>query len=119
MRDGMLLCCMQPPVRLLLHDCMTFSHCFWPLPHLLLSPLSPLLCHQVSAEDKKTVLEAVKEALEWVEENPEADADEFNDKRKELEDTCAPIVSKLYAAGGDTGGDAGSDDDDLGDHDEL
>lgn len=39
---------------------------------------------QVSAEDKKTVLEAVKEALEWVEENAEADADEFNDKRKEV-----------------------------------
>lgn len=39
---------------------------------------------QVSDEDKKTVLEAVKEALEWVEENPEADADEFNDKRKEV-----------------------------------
>jgi molecular chaperone DnaK (HSP70) len=38
----------------------------------------------VSAEDKKTVLEAVKEALEWVEENSEADADEFNDKRKEV-----------------------------------
>jgi hypothetical protein len=30
------------------------------------------------------VLEAVKEALEWVEENTEADADEFNDKRKEV-----------------------------------
>lgn len=76
---------------------------------------------KVSAEDKKTVLEAVKEALEWVEENPEADADEFNDKRKELEDTCAPIVSKLYAAGGDAaGGDNDSgDDEDLGDHDEL
>lgn len=38
----------------------------------------------MSAEDKKTVLEAVKEALEWVEENSEADADEFNDKRKEV-----------------------------------
>lgn len=44
----------------------------------------PPLTKQVSAEDKKTVLEAVKEALEWVEENSEADADEFNDKRKEV-----------------------------------
>jgi hypothetical protein len=39
---------------------------------------------QVSAEDKKTALDAVKEALEWVEENAEADADEFNEKRKEV-----------------------------------
>jgi ABC-type nitrate/sulfonate/bicarbonate transport system substrate-binding protein len=38
----------------------------------------------VSASDKKKVLEAVKEAMEWVEENPEADADEFNDKRQEV-----------------------------------
>lgn len=39
----------------------------------------------------------------------------------QLEDTCAPIVSKLYAAGGDAaGGDNDSgDDEDLGDHDEL
>lgn len=36
----------------------------------------------------------------------------------QLEDTCGPIVSKLYAAGGAPGGEAGSDDD-LGDHDEL
>jgi len=69
---------------------------------------------KVSAEDKKTALDAVKEALEWVEENAEADADEFNEKRKELEDACGPIMSKLYAAGGEAGGD-----DDLGDHDEL
>ena len=41
-------------------------------------------CLQVSASDKKKVLEAVKEAMEWVEENPEADADEFNDKRQEV-----------------------------------
>jgi heat shock protein 5 len=72
---------------------------------------------KVSAEDKKTVLDAVKEALEWVEENSEAEADEFKDKLKELEDTCGPIVAKLYQGAGGPGG--GSSDDDLGDHDEL
>jgi hypothetical protein len=38
--------------------------------------------------------------------------------RLQLEDVCAPIVSKLYAESGGAGGEAGSDDD-LGDHDEL
>ena len=57
---------------------------------LLLHPLSYMhflflrFLVQVSAEDKKTALDAVKEALEWVEENAEADADEFNDKSKEV-----------------------------------
>ncbi|WIA23789.1 hypothetical protein OEZ85_013470 [Tetradesmus obliquus] len=73
---------------------------------------------KVSAEDKKTVLDAVKEAMEWVEENSEADADEYNERRKELEDVVSPIMSKLYAAGGGPGGAAGGDED-LGDHDEL
>jgi heat shock protein 5 len=39
---------------------------------------------KVSADDKKTVLDAVKEAMEWVEENSEADADEYNERRKEV-----------------------------------
>lgn len=39
---------------------------------------------KVSAEDKKTVVDAVKEALEWLEENADADADELKDKLKEV-----------------------------------
>lgn len=39
---------------------------------------------KVSDDDKKTVLDAVKEALEWVEENSDADADEYKDKLKEV-----------------------------------
>lgn len=39
---------------------------------------------KISEDDKKTILDAVKEALEWVEENSDADADEFKDKLKEV-----------------------------------
>ena len=50
-----------------------------------------------------------------MEENQDAEKEDFEEKLKELEDKCGPIVSKAYqAAGGD-----GSDDEDLGDHDEL
>ncbi|KAG1668912.1 hypothetical protein FOA52_016081 [Chlamydomonas sp. UWO 241] len=60
-------------------------------------------------DDKEAVLDAVKEALEWLDENGEADADELADRLKELEDVANPIISKGYAAGGDEGGDDFSD----------
>ncbi len=34
--------------------------------------------------------------------------DELNDKLKDLEDTCAPIISKMYQEGGGEGGMSGS-----------
>jgi len=73
---------------------------------------------KVSEDDKKKVLDAVKEVQEWVDENSDATADEYNDKRKEIEDVAGPIMAKLYQAGGGAGG-AGGAGDDLGDHDEL
>ena len=67
--------------------------------------------------------EAVAEALEWLDGNPEAEPEEYRDKLKEVEDICQPIVSKAYGAGGAPGGggDAGGagDEEDIGDHDEL
>ncbi len=62
------------------------------------------------------VLDAVSEALEWLENNSEADPDEYKEKLKDVEDIVNPIVAKLYQGAGGEG--AGSDDD-LGDHDEL
>ena len=62
------------------------------------------------------VKEAVDEALEWLDDNGEAEEDEFKEKLKEVEDKCNPIVSKAYQAAGGPGGD---DDEDLGSHDEL
>jgi len=78
---------------------------------------------KLSEEERKTVSEAVAEALEWLDGNPEAEPEEYKDKLKEVEDVCQPIVSKAYGAGGAPGGggDAGGsgDDEDIGDHDEL
>jgi heat shock protein 5 len=74
---------------------------------------------KISDEDKETIEEAVTEAIDWLDENAEADSEEYKDKLKELEGKCNPIVSKLYAEGG---GEGGGDADDFGDdddHDEL
>merc|ERR1712194_380992 len=78
---------------------------------------------KIDDDDKETIEEAVTEAIDWLDENPEADKEELEEKMKELEGVCNPIVSKLYQDG-DGGGDDeddefGGDDDDLGDDDEL
>jgi heat shock protein 5 len=70
------------------------------------------LCGAIS----KQVKTAVEEALEWMDENQDAEEEEYKDKLKEVEDVCNPIVSAAYAA---SGGAPGGDDEDLGDHDEL
>jgi len=77
---------------------------------------------KISDEDKETIEEAVKETLEWLDENPDASKDDFSDKLKELEGVTNPIVSKLYGAAGGAGGEAfpgSTDDEDFPSHDDL
>ena len=59
----------------------------------------------------------IEEALEWLEENSDAETEEYEEKLKEVEEKCSPIVSKAYAAGGGPDGDDDEDEDD--DRDEL
>lgn len=74
-------------------------------------------------EDKETLLEAIEESLSFIEENGEtASLEEFEEEKEKLMKIVNPIVSKLYADGASTGGDAYEDEDedeDDWDHDEL
>jgi len=61
-------------------------------------------------------MEAVDEAINWLDENPEARADKIKEQKQAVEDIATPIVSSLYAGG------TYQEDDDLDeddDHDEL
>jgi len=79
---------------------------------------SDKLADKLDEDDKATIEEAIKEALEWMEENQEAEKDEYEEKLKETESVCSPIVSKVYAESG--GGEGGDDEDEFDeDHDEL
>merc|ERR1711913_245898 len=62
-----------------------------------------------------------KEKIEWLEENQEADVDEFKAQKKEMEDIVQPIIAKLYqgAGGAPPGGDAGGEGEEDYDKDEL
>jgi len=80
---------------------------------------------KISDEDKETIAEAVKEAIEWLDDNAQATKEDYQDKLKSLEGICNPIISRLYQAGGGGGHGGGGDDyaspedDDLPDHDDL
>lgn len=54
--------------------------------------------------DKKTLEEAIDEAVKWLDANTAAEKEEYDAQRKKLEDTANPIMQKLYAAAGAAGG---------------
>merc|ERR1712054_483584 len=55
---------------------------------------------KIDAADKETITKAIDDAINWLDANQLAEIDEFEDKLKELEGLCSPIMSKMYAAGG-------------------
>jgi len=78
------------------------------------------LAEKMDEDEKETVDEAVRDGQEWLSANTEADAEEIQEKQKEIEGICSPIVSKYHQGGGGGGGEEGGDDDEDDDaHDEL
>jgi len=76
---------------------------------------------KLSDEEKEKIEEVVNEKIKWLEENQEADVDEFKAQKKEMEDIVQPIIAKLYqgAGGAPPGGDAGGEGEEDYDKDEL
>lgn len=69
---------------------------------------------QIDEDDKQTILDAVKEALDWLEDNAAtATAEDFEEQKEQLSSVAYPITSKLYGSG------APPEDDEPLDHDEL
>eukprot|EP00461_Guttulinopsis_vulgaris_P000409 UN00409 len=69
---------------------------------------------KISEADKQEIEDKVKETLDWLMENDNAEKDEYEEKLKELEAVSNPIMTRLHAAGGAPGGG-----DDAAGHDEL
>merc|ERR1712023_505291 len=72
---------------------------------------------KLDEDDATTITERVEEAIEWLEENQEADPEDYKEQKKAVEDVVTPIISQLYQGEGGAGGDEDEDDED--DHDEL
>mmetsp|Transcript_5535 Transcript_5535/g.7831 ORF Transcript_5535/g.7831 Transcript_5535/m.7831 type:complete len:122 (+) Transcript_5535:935-1300(+) len=71
------------------------------------------LADKLSADDKEEIESTITEALDWLDENPEADKEEYEEKQKEVEQVTSPIMRNLYQGAGGGAGGAGYDEDDY------
>ncbi|TRX95620.1 hypothetical protein FHL15_003578 [Xylaria flabelliformis] len=70
---------------------------------------------KIDEEDKETILDAVKETTDWLDENAAtATTEDFEEQKEKLSGVAYPITSKMYQGAGGS-----EDDDEPGVHDEL
>jgi len=70
----------------------------------------------IEEDDKETLEEAVQSALDWLDENMEADLEDIKDRRLDLEDEVKPIIESIKSAIEDAEDDEDDEDDE---HEEL
>lgn len=70
---------------------------------------------KLSDEDREKIEEVVKDAIQWLEDNPTADKEDMDEQYRAVEKIAAPIMTKLY--GNSETVHAGKPD--MPDHDEL
>jgi L1 cell adhesion molecule like protein len=58
---------------------------------------------KITEDEKKKILDLVQATEQWISSNANANVPEFEAKKKELETAFNPIVTKLYAQGGQGG----------------
>jgi heat shock protein 5 len=73
------------------------------------------LADKISDEDKGTIKDALTDASDWLNANVDAEKDDFEDKLKELQTVCDPIISKVYQAAGGQGGEKGAEEEEYDD----
>jgi len=75
---------------------------------------------KIEEDEVEAIEDAVRDGLEWLEDNQEAEKEDYEEKQKEVEAIVNPIMSKVYQAGGEGGAGGGYDDyDDYDDEHEL
>merc|ERR1712086_686239 len=61
----------------------------------------------ISDTEKKIINDKCDDCIKWLDANQTAEKDEFEDKQKEIEGVCNPIISKLYSGAGGAPGAGG------------
>ena len=54
----------------------------------------------ISDSDKKKIEDKCDECIKWLDANQMAEKDEYEDKQKEVEQVCNPIIQNLYQGAG-------------------
>jgi hypothetical protein len=68
---------------------------------------------KLSSEDEETLNEAIKDGQSFLDSNAEAEKEEYDEKRKEIEGICDPIIKSVMdgGAGKAEGSDGGEEED--------
>ena len=74
------------------------------------------LADKLESDDKEKIENSLKEALDWLDDNQSAEKEDFEEKLKEVEAVCNPIIKQVYEK---TGGSSGGDEDEDDSHEEL
>lgn len=68
------------------------------------------LADKIETDDKEKIESTLKEALEWLDENQNVEKYEFEEKLKEVEEVCNPVIKQVYEKSGK--GSSGSEEED-------
>merc|ERR1711862_439018 len=67
---------------------------------------------KLSEDDKSTLSSAVNDGLDWLEDHPAAEKEDYDEKQKEIEQIADPILKRAYESANAAPG--GNDDDFMG-----
>jgi heat shock protein 5 len=74
---------------------------------------SDKLADKLDEDDKQSIEDALKETFDWLDENQDADKEDYEEQLKQLEELCNPIIAKAYEGGDQDDGEG------VDEHDEL
>jgi len=58
---------------------------------------------KIGEDEKKKIMDKCDDAIKWLDANQLAEIEEFNEKQKEVEAVCNPIITKMYQSAGGAG----------------
>ncbi|GMJ11774.1 luminal binding protein [Hibiscus trionum] len=64
---------------------------------------------KIDSEEKERIENSLKEAVEWLDDNQNGEKEDFEEKLKEVEAVCNPIIKQVYERSGGSSGGAADD----------